>query len=222
MLLFLTLVIAIALTGWFGTYLSRRQAKQLVQACGGTYRYDHQNIEGKLWAVRPKSDLSSKPSESQWLIRFFGEGYSHRLRYVQLDLSADTVRKVRSLLSQHRGLASLEMLQINGPSDQFLMGQDLYPIQGLNDLRFLRISNAKLDRKFFECLSEIEDLEWVTLKNCDYSLADLEPLSKNPHLAWVEIGRPDFGLQDLADIRQKIPNAYITPPIYEPVPVKRD
>lgn len=216
-LLFLTLVISIAFTGLTKRDRSTKTAKNLIKSLNGTFWFDKEKLRGFTWDIAPRIALQPSKIASQDSLRekmlnyFFGEDRTKVIRAIKIQPNDTNVSKVKTLLSQSIGLAGVEIVTITGPADGALLARHLYPIDQLQNIRFLRIGNAQLDRNFFLALSKVEDLEFVDLVNCNYEIEDLEPLSESIHLAWVKLGRTDFEKPRLQQVRSKVPATYLTP-----------
>lgn len=219
-LLFLTMVIAIAVTGLMKKKsVSVAKVKTLISECNGTFHLDNETIVGAMWNIDPR--IPSSPTQPTPGVKLktpirkmdkFGE--EPAIRFIAVNPSVDQGSKLRSLLREYRGLSDVEIVKITGATAKPIEAFRLYPIAKLQNLRFLKISNANLDRKFFSALSRVEDLEVVLLNNCIYEIEDLEPLADSPNLAWVQLGR-DFDREKLDRVRGIVSEVFLTLPLGE-------
>ena len=216
-ILFLILVIAIAISGLLGRYSQQKQAKVIVAECNGEFHYDQEKLDWGTWPIEARTpDKALQPNEGiidRALGQIYGSEYSSVIRMIEIRPENHQLPKVKRLLGLARGLFGVEILRINGPEDLVLQTGHLTGISRLQNLRFLSISQAKLDRSFFSSLASVEDLEVLYLSHCEYQIEALEPLAASQNLAWVKLGRNDFDPQRLKAVQAKVPFTYLTPPI---------
>ena len=196
----LILIAAIFLSGLINPVIGRRNAKSLLNECGGMWwRTDSNSIE--------------EYEELTLIDEVLTEWHRLAIEKVVISPIPKQDHQLKRFLSQHRGLRGLESLTIlSYPS----IGEASYhPIYGLQDLRFLRIKQARLDRNFFQSVSAIEDLEKIILIECEFDPASLKALSRSRHLAWVHIDNNDhkdldIDIATLNEARQSLERIQVT------------
>ena len=195
-LLLMTLAITVPLAGFVNRHRGRQRIERLAKHLNGAVSWHNQYSS-------PQSNSSSWEAP---LKAIFGDNALSSISSLSLTARNELDGEVlTSILRSSSSLRGLEYLHLS-VTPEFDCGL----LANLDDVRLLEIRGEILSTAEMTAISDIEDLELLWLNGSKFDLQDVQVLANCKHLAWLCVSDKEFSREDVRQIRDLLPEVYVT------------